>query len=385
MHFPRAIMSAVNHSLFASGAALAWFFAALPAAAQPPALPPLPGNEAAADVGADSPEPAAAPAEALTPQQLYQHVRRGVVAILRNGNPAAIGTVLAGDGRILTALSGLPGEGADVRYADGTTVHAKVGHSNKALDLALLDPEPNRWTEGLSASEADPATTGIHAMLPAHGAGLGPAIAALKGRTDAHARGGEPLAQMLAVDVKGPPLAGAPLIDAAGSVVAVLVRACRGLESTAASAPSAGNAGDAANKDAIGSCQPVIVGAPVAAIRSFLTQIPPATASTPSDVPANAAAVAPTPTAWLGVRVEPVPAGAVRGVRIAAVAPQSPAEQAGLKPAADQIVAIDGQPIATAEALADRISHHSIGDSAKLLVFGGGQFREISVVLRRAP
>lgn len=361
-------MSAVNHTVFASGAVVAWFLAGSPAAAQPPALPSLPGTEAPADVGAEgpAPAPAATPTEPLTPQQLYQHVRRGVVAILRNGNAAAIGTVLAGDGRILTALSGLPGrDSADVRYADGTTVHAKIGQSSKTLDLALLVPEPNHWTEGLSASDADPATTGIHAMLPARGASLGPAIAALKGRTDAHARGGEPLSQMLAVDVKGPPLAGAPLIDAAGSVVAVLVHACKDLESTS---PAAGEDG----------CEQVILGAPVSTIRTFLTQAP----ASPAPAAANAAAA---PGPWLGVRVEPVSAGAVRGVRIAAVAPQSPAEQAGLKPAADQIVAIDGEPVATPEALAERIARHSVGESAKLLVFGGGQFREISVVLRRAP
>ncbi|HXX68699.1 MAG TPA: PDZ domain-containing protein [Polyangiaceae bacterium] len=376
-------MSAVYKPVFACGAVVAWFLAASPAVAQPPALPPLPGSEPPPQAGPQEAE-AAATAAPLTPQQLYQHVRRGVVAILRNGNPAAVGTVLAGDGRILTALSGLSErEGADVRYADGTTVHAKLGQSSKSFDLALLVPEPNHWTEGLSASESDPASTGIHAMLPAHGAGLGPAIAALKGRTDAHARGGEPLSQMLAVDVKGPPLAGAPLIDAAGSVVAVLVRACRGLETTPPAGDVATAASDSTNKEAAG-CQPVILGAPVAAIRSFLRQPPPAAAGVPADAqPSVAPASAPTP--WLGVRVEPVSSGAVRGVRIAAVAPQSPAEQAGLKAGTDQIVAIDDQPITSAEALADRISRHAVGESAKLLVFGGGNFREIAVVLRRAP
>lgn len=381
-------MSAVSKPVFACGAVVVWSLAGSPlAAAQPPALPPLPGSDASSPNAASAQAPeTAAPAAALTPQQLYQHVRRGVVAIVHNGSPAAIGTVLAGDGRILTALSGLSErEGADVRYADGTTVHAQIGQSSKPLDLALLVPEPNHWTEGLSASEADPASTGIHAMLPARGAGLGPAIAALKGRTDAHARGGEPLSQMLAVDVKGSPIAGAPLIDAAGSVVAVLVRACKGLETTAPAGGSTEGAGDATNKD-VSSCQPVILGAPVAAIRSFLNQAPPAAPPVVGGAQAaSASSTTPSPTPWLGVRVEPVSSGAVRGVRVAAVAPQSPAEQVGLKAGTDQIVAIDGQPIASAEALADRISHHAVGESAKLLVFGAGQFREVAVVLRRAP
>ncbi len=101
-------------------------FTCLAGVAAPPAfaqqsLPSLPGPGGAAAPANTAPA-AAAP---TTPQQLYEHVRRGVVVVMKNGVPAAIGTVLGTDGRILTALSGLGGaEGADVLYADGTTVHA---------------------------------------------------------------------------------------------------------------------------------------------------------------------------------------------------------------------------------------------------------------------
>src|SRR6185437_4433440 len=50
----------------------------------------------------------------------------------------------------------------------------------------------------------------------------------VKGQVDAHARDGAALAKMLEVDLKGAPVAGAPLLDATGSVVGVLVRACKG-------------------------------------------------------------------------------------------------------------------------------------------------------------
>jgi len=318
-----------------------------------------------ADPGADAP---------MTPQQLYEHVLRGVVALERNGVPMAIGTVLSGDGRVLTALSGLGGgDGADVRYADGTVVHAKVGRSDRASDLALLVPASLKWTEGLSASDADPAGQDLRAMLPAHGAHLGPAVAAVKGQVDAHARDGAALLRMLDVDVKGSPVAGAPLLDSTGGVVGVLVRACKG-------APPAS---PAASDDAGGTwyptpapvaavvhaaCKSVVLGAPVTAIRSFLT---------------HAAAAVPAP--WLGIRGEPERAGNVTGVRVVAVAPASPAEKAALKPTADLIVAVDGHPIDTPEKLAELIGKHAPGDSVKLLVFASEQFREVAVALRAAP
>ncbi len=326
--------------------------------------------------------PAGAPADPQrTPEQLYEHVQRGVVALERNGVPLAIGTVLSGDGRVLTALSGLGGnDAADVRYADGTLVHAKVGRSDRASDLALLVPATLKWTEGLNASDADPAGQDLRAMLPSlpgrpgnlktH---LGPAVAAVKGQVDAHGRDGQPLARMLDLDLKGSPVAGAPVLDSTGSVVAVLVRACKGAADPMP-APTPDTSATwyptpAAPPPPPPACKPMVVGAPVAAIRSFLAK----------------AAPAPAPAPWLGIRGETVTTGNVRGVRVTAVAPSSPAEKASLKPSSDVIVAVDGQPIDTPEKLADLIGKHAPGDGVKLLVYGGDQFREVVVTLRAAP
>jgi serine protease Do len=308
-----------------------------------------------------------------TPQQLYEHVRRGVAVIERGGVPVAIGTVLGTDGRILTALSGLGGgDSADVRYADGTTVHAKLGHSDRATDLALLVPQAAKWTDGLRASEADPTGAELRAMLPARGGHLGPAEAGVKGHVDAHARGGEPLLQMLDVDLKGPPIAGTPLLDSTGSVVAVLVRACKGAppEAPADTNPWAAWMQQPQPVKAAVACAPVILGAPVATIRSFL-------ASTPAS--------ASVPAPFLGIRGEADSSGATHGVRVVAVAPQSPAEKAGLKADGDLIVAVDGQPIDTSEKLAQAISKHAPGETVKLLVFGQDKFREVAVALSKAP
>jgi serine protease Do len=370
----------------------------------PQAPGPLPASLPAAAAPGDAADPytdgaagasaaAAAPADPqATAQQLYEHVMRGVVALERNGVPMAIGTVLSGDGRVLTALSGLAGgDGADVRYADGTIVHAKVGRSDRASDLALLIPASLKWTEGLMASDVDPAGQDLRAMLPAlpgkpanlrtH---LGPAVAAVKGQVDAHARDSAALLHMLDVDLKGMPVAGAPLLDSTGSVVGVLVRACKGAPPPAPATPDdasgswyptqspAGSPGGAASNAAAQACKPVVLGAPVAAIRGFLSH-------------AAAAKEAAAPAAWLGIRGEPERSGKVQGVRVLAVAPSSPAEKAALKSGSDVIVAVDGHPIDTNEKLADLIAKHTPGDSVKLLVFSADQFREVPVALRAAP
>jgi S1-C subfamily serine protease len=335
-------------------------------------LPSLPGPGAPAPANT-VPAAAAAP---TTPQQLYEHVRRAVVVVMKNGVPAAIGTVLGTDGRILTALSGLGGaEGADVLYADGTTVHAKLGNSDAADDLALLVPATrSKSGEGLIASELDPVGAQIRALLPSRGAKLAPAAADVKGKADAHTRDGAPLLQMLDVDVKGPLIAGAPLLDSTGGVVAVLVRACKG----AAPQPEAanlwarwGSVPQATAKAA--ACAPVVVAAPVATIRSFLTKLPASPAAAP----------APAASPWLGIRGETETDGQVRGVRVLAVAPKSPAEASGLK-SPDVIAAVDGQSVDSPEKLADAIAKHAPGEMVKLLVFGDGRFREVPVVLRAA-
>ncbi len=367
-----AMIVSVKHPLLLS---VALVCVATPALAQPP-LPPLPGS------GGEAAQPASAAAP--TPQQLYEHVRRGLVVLERNGLPVAIGTVLGTDGRILTALSGLGGsDSADVLYADGTTVHAKVGQSDRGTDLALLVPQTGasaaRWADGLAASAVDPATSPLRAMVPTRGARLAPAEADVKGKADAHGHDGQPLQQMLDIAVKGPLFAGAPLLDSSGDVVAVLVRACKGATTgaTATNAASSdpwaawGSAPQATAKAA--ACSPVVVGAPVAAIRSFLT----------SAATAAPAAVAPAP--WLGIRGEPQAQGSVHGVQVMAVAPQSPAEAAGLKPSADVIAAVDGESVDTPAKLSEAIGKHAVGDTVKLLVFGQGKFREVSVALRAAP
>jgi serine protease Do len=149
----------------------------------------------------------------------------------------------------------------------------------------------------------------------------------------------------------------------------VLIRACKGALQAPVDSPWAAwsSPPPPAPKAA---CTPVVLGEPVTAIRTFLSHTP-------------ASAVAPAP--WLGIRGETESQGTTRGVRLTAVAPQSPADKAGLKANADVIAAVDGQPIDGPDKLAEAIGRHAPGDTVKLLVFGEGKFREVPVALRAAP
>jgi serine protease Do len=310
---------------------------ALAYGAPPAPLPTLPAGDG-------TPQPVVQQHAASTDQ-----VRRGIVSVEIGAKPVALGTVLGTDGRVLTALSALGASSeCDVRYADNHVVHARVGHKDPSVDLALLVPQAGKWTDGLPASENDPAWVELRGMALGGGK-IAPVAAKVKGRVEARAKDGSPLSNMLDVDIASP-VAGAPLIDNAGAVAGVMIRACK--------------AADA------GPCAPVWVAAPVATLRSFLAK-----------TPANAVQPAP----WLGINGVPDASGPSKGVRVVAVAPQSPAEKAGLRAGADLIAAVDGQPVDRPEKMAELISKHAVGETVKLLVLSQEKFREVAVVLKSAP
>ncbi len=328
-----------------------------PALAAPP-LAALPGSEPA--------KPASVPAQNQNDVNGFtaEQVRRGVVQIEQGGRPLAVGTVLLKDGRVLTSLSGLGAvDQPEIRYADGTVVKAKIGHTDKAWDLALLIPLTGKWVDGLVPTDSDPQGADLRSFLPKAGK-LAAAPVGVKGRLDAKSKGGDALKSALDLDLKGSPSTpGAPLVDGNGRVVGIVVRACKDGGAAPAAAPGA-------PAPAAAPCSGISIGAPVYALRGFLIKTP-------------ATAVQPAP--WLGMGGAPNVEGSVKGVKVMGVAPGSPAEKAGLKPSEDTIVAIDGAPTESPEALAEVISRRSIGQQVKFLVFSGGKFREAMVTLRAAP
>lgn len=338
-------------------------FSAATALAQQP--PPLPGVTYSPAPGAST----AAPTPAQTPTATADP-HRGIVALQRDGHTIDIGTVLNGDGRILTSLAPFgASDKVDIKYADGHVVHGKLVHQDRAWDLALVVPLSGKWTEGLAASEADPGASELRVFVGGGNGTTQSITAHVHARVLAHAKDGTQLPNAFELDLKTPPTPGASIVDVSGNVVGVYIRACRpGAPQPYSATPPP--------VDPNAPCTQMFYGAPVAALRAFLSR-----------TPANA--VAPSP--WLGIVGTADTEGSTHGVRVMAVAPGSPAEKGGLKAnPADKskshlIVAVDSKPVDSPDALASAISSHSIGDKVKVMVLDGGKLKELEVLLRAAP
>lgn len=315
------------------------------------ALPSLPGAAAPAPAGSASAAPSTAPAG----NAAAEAVRKGLVLIESQGRVLGVGTVLDGDGRILSSLSGVGAQDqADIRYADGSVVRGRIAHRDKNWDLALVVPLSGKWKDGLRASEADPSAAELRTATPSRGKAPAVALVQLRMTTDAKSKEGTPLKGVLDLDLHGSPVApGTPVLDTTGSVLGLLVRACKAQE---------------------GACVPITVAAPVSAMRSFLMQIPPSAA---------------LPAPWLGIGGAAASVGSVKGVRVLAVAPDSPAQKGGLVPGdegkGDMIVAVDGEPVDSPESLGQAIAKRSVGQTIKVLVYSGSRFRDASITLKALP
>lgn len=294
------------------------------------------------------------------PKNAVDDARQGVVLIERKGKVLGVGSVLNGDGRILTALSPLShGNNLDARFADGSVMRLKVGHTDRAWDLALLIPQNGRWKKGLKASklEATKAGSALRAFTPVGKKDVAPARVIVSGLQTLQGGDSELLRDAISFGSRFKSLdLGTPIVDSKGHVVAMVAQAC---------APIPGQ----------DTCKRIPYGVPTSAIKAFLRTVP-------------AHAVAPAP--WLGIQGVADEVGPVKGVRVLSVHPKSPAAAAGLagsndKSKADVVVAVNGAPVVSPEALSRVINQKSVGDSVSLLLFGNGKFRQVSLGLTAAP
>jgi serine protease Do len=268
--------------------------------------------------------------------------------------------VLTGDGRIVTSLSVIgDGNQIDARYADGSLVDVKVGHSDRVWNLALLVPQVGRWETGLRASMADPLAEGSRVRtFTKRGRSVAVASVVLKGRTEMLGGDGEILRDAIEVTTHIPNTdIGAPLVDEEGRVLGVVSSACKPVEGK----PDA-------------PCRTVAYGAPMGALRQFLRNAPP-----------NAA----PPSPWLGIQGVGINAP-IGGVRVVHIHPGSPAAAIELQDGqngkgSDIIVAVDGAPVHSAEMLAEQVRSKAVGDQVQLIVLRAGKFHVLQTALSAAP
>jgi serine protease Do len=273
----------------------------------------------------------------------------------RAGRPIGVGTLLSGDGRILTALSPLThGNLIDAHYPEGQIVRVKLSYASRAWDLALLTPVGDARHAGLKASREPTPVAGakLHAVGYAKDKQLGSSSITIKGKSTL--RGGDS-AEL--VDVLELPFApkpndiGGPLVNDQGEVVAIVARAC-------------------AASDKLG-CTLAPYAAPVSAVRDFLRGVPMRRGLS------------------LGLEVVAIDAGIARGVRVAALSPDGPAANAGLRAGppgvGDVLLAVDGAPVATSEAFADAVDNHAAnGMPLRLTVLSEGRYREVTLMAQGA-
>ncbi len=290
-----------------------------------------------------------------------EKVKKGVVTIERAGTVLGIGTVLASDGRILTALSPLgTGNDVDIKYADGTTAKAKVGHHDRTWDLALLVPQSGKWKDGLQASTKAAIREDAASAIKSFSVGKGSALTAgpmvLKSLKSLLGADDKQIDNVIELGSRVVPTdLGSPILDEDGKVLGMLGRGC---------SPSA-------EKDK--PCTPVAFGVPLTAIKGFLKTVP-------------ATAVLPAP--WLGIQGIPDSNAVAKGVRVLTVHPDSPAEGAKLKgdkAAGDLILAVGGSPVTSPDSLAEAIKEYAIGDKVPLLVFSGGKYKTVNITLKAPP
>ena len=242
-------------------AALGFTSVAYAETAKPPLAPEASSTQSKAASPPAKPAPAGASSElkstaAKVPELAV--LRQGVVIVEQLKRPVAVGIVLAGDGRILTALSPIgAGNSLTARYANGATKRLRVASSHRGMNLALLSPEDSRFTEGLRASRmlADDASAQARWL---RGNQTGPGIVAPAGKVRKETLTGGDDYTLRDVFTFGfvprPFELGSALVDVNGDVLGIISQACQ-------SQPN-------------GDCRLIAYAVPASMIKEFLEECP---------------------------------------------------------------------------------------------------------------
>ena len=324
-----------------------------PPAARPMA-PPVTAPSAAAH-----PAPSA-DAKATTPQSLdIANLRQGLVVVEQAKRPVAIGLVLAGDGRILTALSSLGnGNSLSAHYATGADKRLRMAASNRGMNLALLAPEDSRFNKGLRASRLAADDPTAHARWLRGNQSNATALAAVGPLKRETLTGGDgfTLRDVFTLGITPRPFElGSVLVDGNGDVLAMITQACQ--------------------PNPNGECRPVPCAIPVAMLKEFLRNVPEGAAM---------------PAPWIGLQVSDADAGSLKAVRISGVDSRGPVAALGLRAGkdnatADLLVAIDGVAVTSTKAFEELLRRRAAGERVRLLIYSDGRYREATAVLGREP
>ena len=318
------------------------------AAAKPTAPPPA---IATRSVSTDS----KAPAAALDIASL----REGIVVLEQAKRPIAVGLVLAGDGRILTALAPLGnGNSLVARYSNGTEKRLKMSATHRGMNLALLAPEDSRFNKGLRASRL---TVDDPSARPKwlRGNQLNATALAAPGplRKETLTGGdGFTLRDVFTLGAMPRPTEfGSILVDSNGDVLGLVTAACQ--------------------PNPNGECRSVACAIPVSMLKEFLRNIP------------EGASV---PAPWIGMQVTDADAASIKAVRISAIDSRGPVAALGLRAGkdnatADLLVAIDGVAVTSPKSFDELLRRRSTGERVRLLVYTDGRYREVTAVLGREP
>jgi serine protease Do len=299
-------------------------------------------------------QPAPAPTVLGDPAMARQRLQRATVSLREGSSERARGVVLAGDGRIVTALAAVAGV-RDLRvvYPDGRMVRARVSAIDTAWGLAVLDGTGARWTEGLELAERDGRSGDAATWVPA--AGARPVAGTLARRRSFVGTDGALLRDAWEISPVAPR-------SAAGSGV-VHVRTATLLGVLVAPA------GDVATTGAEG-----LFAVPIAVIRAALRR------------------AAENARPWLGivtreVRIGEDPMLAAGGLRVIEVQAGSPAQRAGITAGerGDVVVSVDGRHVSRLDDLGAAMEGRRPGDTVVLQVMRRNATVDVPVTLDALP